>query len=238
MRLNWSDLALAALMTLPLAAAPVLVDNFDDAQLVSVGPAGVNPLANSGGVLTGANSIGGARTVTVTRTAGNSFDFVLVSNGIFEFNLAAADAGSALIIWDGDTNPILNENGFGPVDMTDSGTNTHFVAMVRSDLVAPITFTIYSGTGNSSSFTINTPAAGFVVPFAQYYIPFAAFVNTGGTGGDFSGVTALTALLDGTNQPGTDFQLDLIGGDRVPEPGTFGLAGLLLGGLVYIARRR
>jgi len=184
------------------------------------------------------NAIGGARSVIVTRTSGNGFEFVNVAAGLFEFNLGAGDSGSAQIIWDGDTNPALNENGFGPVDLTGGGTNTALIAFVRSDLIAPITFTVYSGAGNYSTFTIGTPGNGFAVPFAEYYMLFGGFVSGGGTGADFTAVTAIAAFVDGTSQPGAACQLDLLGTNRVPEPGTFGLAGLMLGSLLVFARRK
>ena len=219
-------------------AAPILIDNFTDPQFFGVGPGGSNPLTASQGIVTGANSIGGARNITITRTSGNSFDFIS-TGGIFELNLAAADAGSALVIWDGDTNNTINTTGLS-VDLTDGGTNVAFQLFSRSDLVSPVTITVYSG-ANASSFTYNTPGLGFgLVPFTETFLYFSNFTTIAGTGADFTNVGAITLFIDSSalSRAGADTQIDLIGAVPVPEPSTMLLSGLAIAALGFVRRKR
>jgi hypothetical protein len=98
------------------------------------------------------------------------------------------------------------------------------------------TFRFFDSVGPGSlfgTFTSTTPALG--APFALTYTvnggtgAYAGFVGTG---------SSTTTLLGDPNQPPTPFseagRLDV----RVPEPATFGLLGLALGGALLARRRR
>jgi hypothetical protein len=234
--------AILPLMILVLAsaaeAAPVFIDNFNDDQQVLVSGNGANPLSSSNGIAIGGNGLGGFRTITIQRTNGISLDYGQALGGLLEMSLSAADSGSLLVIWDGDTNSALNQNGLTPVDLTDGGSNSQIGLGLRSDLVAPVTLTFYSGNGNSSSVTFNSPAQGFAVPFTQLFFQMSSFNVTGGTGANFSAITAATLFLDGTGQPGVDMQIDDISATGVPEPASFGIVLVGLSGLLALRRRK
>jgi hypothetical protein len=224
---------------LPAYGTPVLIDNFNTAQFFGVGPGGINPLTNSQGVVTGPDSLGGARTITITRTAGNGFEFANVSGGNVEFNLGAGDGGFFQTIWDGDTVPALSNSNY-VADLTDAGSNAYFVLRLRSDLIAPVSIRAYSGAPNFSDYTLNSPGMGFVVPFTEVYVPLVAFNPTGGAGADFTAITALVLTMDGQAQLGVDMQFDSLSVEPVPEPGTalMMLGSVLLLGAGLLRRRK
>jgi hypothetical protein len=227
-----------AVCSLRASGAPIVIDLFTDPQTILIPPGGINPVTMNGGVSTGSNAIGGARTVELTRNAGAGFDVAFVFGGTYDHSQAAADSGFSLITWDGDTNTALNQNGFS-VDLTGGGTNSFVVIPMQSDLAAPITMTLYSGTGNFSTVSVNTPALGFGGPFAEYYIPFSSFINGGGSGVDFNNVTAVTLLIDGSGTPGLDVLLSgPLMAAPAPEPATFGLAGVFLGAAFLLRKLR
>lgn len=147
--------------SLGLTAAPILIDNFSTDQFFGVGPGGANPISNSQGASTGANSIGGARNATITRLSGSNFNFINLSGGILEFNTAASDTGTGLILWDGGTDNV-NSFGLGNTDLTGSGTNDRFRLLVRSDLVAPVTIVVYTSATDYSTASFNLP--GLALP--------------------------------------------------------------------------
>jgi hypothetical protein len=151
-------------------------------------------------------------------------DTVVVVGGVFSL-LLGTDPGSGFIIWDGDTNSTVDSGLL--TDLTSAGTNWSLYTSLRSDLVAPVTFTLYSATG-SSSYTFSSPGLGFgATPFTNVNIPFTSFVVDTGTGVDFTAVTAITAALSGSSVPGLDVEIDFVQGG-VPEPATFVLVGTAL----------
>jgi hypothetical protein len=232
-------LPILVLGTIPAHATVIFIDNFVDSQTVFAGPIGPNPVSSSSGVSGGGNVLGGNRTMEVTRTSGTSIDFGTVGFGSLTMALAPADSGTLRLIWDGDTNSALNQNGLTPTDLTDAGANTHIALSVRSDLVAPITLTFYSGAGNASTYSFNTPAAGFgLTPFTDYVIAMSSFSTISGTGVDFSAITAAMLFIDGTSQPGLDVEIQNYQAmNPVPEPASFGLVAAGLAGL-WLRRRK
>jgi hypothetical protein len=228
-----------ALGIVPANATVIFIDDFNASQTVFAGPIGPNPVSSQSGVAVGSNVLGGARSLEVTRTSGTSIDFGTVGLGSLTMALAPADSGFASLIWDGDTNGTLNQNGIVPVDLTDAGSNTAIALSVRSDLVAPIILTFYSGNGNSSTYSFNTPAQGFgATPFTDYVIAMSSFVTSSGTGANFTGITAATLFIDGQFQPGLDVEVQNYQAmNPIPEPASFGLVAAGLAGL-FIRRHR
>lgn len=223
---------------LAASAAPILIDNFDTSQTLSVAAGGVNPTSVQGFVATGANSIGSLRDVVLTRTSGlGAMDFIVNEvgvEGVAQYNSSSAAAGNALLIWDGNGNGLVDPTGLGGVDLTDGGLNTLVQALVRSDLISPMSMTIYTSAGNFSTFAFSSPGGGTGLPFTVFNLPFVGFVPTG-TGADFSNVGAITLALTGPT--GLDLQLDLLATSEIPEPATFLLSGTALIGLAMLGRR-
>jgi hypothetical protein len=233
-------LSMAAFLggTISLNATPVLIDNFSTDQFVSVGPSGTNPLTNTGGILTGTNSIGGARTISITRTAGSGFDYVQTTGGIARV-LSGDDEVTASFTWDGDIDPALNATGLGGIDLTGGGSNIYFYLASRSDAVGPISVTIYSDAGNASRAMINSPGTGFgSAAFASNLILFSAFSNFLGSGATFTNVGAIVVTVDGTGLAGLDTQIDLIEATSVPEPGTLAFVAIGLGLTAFSLSKR
>lgn len=232
-------LPILALSIVPASASVIYIDNFGNPQTVNAGDG--DPLSNQSGILGGPNVLGGARSIEVTKTSGDPelVDSARVNTtGTLTFSLAAADGGYALLIWDGDTDGIVNQAGIASTDLSAAGQNYYIGLSVRSDLAAPITMTFYSGVGNSSSYTFNTPGTGFAVPYTNYLIPMSSFVSMSGTGANFAGITAATLFIDGQNQPGVDVQIRNYAAMPTPEPATFGMIGAGLIGLAVFRRRK
>ena len=236
--IRYGCVCLITLIGSSLQAAPIIIDAFDTTvHFASVGFGGPNPVVATHGTFTAAGeSIGLARNITVNRATGDGNDSVNVGGGNFNLNLSAADTGTGVIIWDGGTNSTV-DHGFS-IDLTDGGTNTQIQTTVRSDLIAPVIITIFSGAGNWSTFTFNSPGLGFAAPFTLLTIPFTSFGVVGGTGANFTNVTSITILVDGTAVAGLDFQMNFLEANGVPEPGTFALMGLALTGFGLIRIRR
>jgi hypothetical protein len=219
-------LPLLVLGVVPATASVIFIDNFSVNQTV------FSP--NQSGVV-GSGLFGGARSLEVI--ADDTFDYGRVNAGALTLALAPADVGFALLTYDGDTNGTLNQAGIAPTDLTDGGQNIFIGLSVRSDLVAPITMTFYSGNGNSSSYTINAPGLGFATAYTEFLIPMTQFISMSGTGANFTSITAATLLIDGTN-PGVDVQVRNYAAMPTPEPSTFGLIGAGLVGLAAFRRRK
>jgi hypothetical protein len=229
-------LAVAGLAVTPLMRGAIVpVDTFDGPlQVASVGFGGGNPVTVGVGIGGLPTVVGGSRYVQVTRDSGALNDTVVVVGGVFSL-LLGTDPGSGLIIWDGDTNSSVDSGLL--VDLTSGGTNWSLYTSLRSDLVAPITFTLYSASG-SSRVSFFSPGLGFgATPFTNVNLPFTGFVIDSGAGVDFTAVTAITAFLDGSSVPGLDVEIDFVQGG-VPEPATFALVGTVLLGIGLIRRKR
>ena len=221
-----------------LRAAPILVDDFGIDQTILLGSGGANPKTVSNGIAT-PGALGGNRTVSVTRTAGNSLAYAEIMGGS-----ALMTSGNnnvrALFTWDGDTNPLLNTTGLGGIDLTSGGSNIYFTLAMRSDLAnAPVTITVYTNSGLASSFTLLTPGLGIDQPFTTSVISMASFTALSGfTAADFTNVGAITLQIDGTTTPrGLDVELDLFQASPVPEPGTSALIGVGLVGASLASRK-
>lgn len=225
---------LALLLPVAAAAAPITIDNLTISQgLTSVGP-GIppsNPASNDAGV-TGStlNMIGGARNIQISRLGGDGQDSVRVSSNMFQLASFPDDVVTGQIIWDGGTDSAVNATGLGGIDLTDSGSNKLFRVMVRSDLAAPVTITVYTSATAFSTATFNLPALGFgAQPFTQVLVPFASFLQGGASAANFNSVGAITFFVDGSSVAGLDAQLQLIeAAADVPEPATYSAVGLAL----------
>jgi hypothetical protein len=232
--------ALAAsflVLLLPLAAGAVLIDNFETSQTVQVGPGGAN--SASGGVATAGNSLGDARAVQVSRLEGTGILLFDANNSTMSVGETAASpsaAGTITMLYDGNTDDVLDETGLGGVDLTDGGTLSQLSITLRSDLDATITFVVFSDASNASFFVLDFDGQGLdPTPFQQVVIPFASFGVALGAGADFSSVGAFGIEIESPR--GLDLQIDQIE-TIVPEPSAIVLACLGLAGLGFASRRR
>ncbi len=221
-----------------LSAAPILIDNFNTSQFLQVGPGGSNPLPGFNSVATGVNSIGGFRSVELTRTVGSgiaSVDANFSDPSILSYSNGASVVSSLLVWWDGDAGATLDFTNYS-VDLTGGGTNTGIALATRSDLVVSVTLQLFTDASNYSTANFNTPGLGTLVPFTGVFLPFASFTPTG-SGANFTNITAV--LLSMTGPASFDLQLDFIEANNpIPEPMTALLMGGALLGLGAYGRRR
>lgn len=221
-----------------MSAAPILIDNFDTAQFLQVGPLGGNPLSGFGSVATGVNSIGGFRAVNLTRTVGSGIanvDVNISEPSLLSYSNGASVVSELLVWWDGDSNSTLDFTNYA-VDLTGGGTNTGIRIGNRSDLVVSVSLQLYTDASNYSTASFNTPGLGTLAPFTEEFLPFASFTPTG-SGANFTNITAV--LLSLTGPASFDLQLDFMEANNpIPEPMTSLLIGGALLGLGMYGRRR
>jgi hypothetical protein len=201
----------------------VLIDNFNTTQTLTVSGGGANPVTSSNGVATGVDAIGGNRAINLTRTSGAGVATINVNSpaSVLAYGNDSDAESNATVIWDGDTNNTLNTTGLGGLSLTESGANNALRILVRSDLVVPITVTVYTDGSNFAARTVNSPGGG--LPFTEFFLLFSSFTATGSP--DFANVGAVT--MDVSGPQSFDVQVSLLEAiNSVPEPSTWGLFGL------------
>ena len=220
MKMKKNILAFAVMAGVAAGSAQALViDNFDDAtpQIVSA--------PNPGDTVSTANAIGGARTISNTKSGPLGVTSAVLG-GFFSQSASALTSGTSTITWD------ANGAGLGGVDLTDGLVGNWFAFDIQSIDQGQIDFIlgVRDTNGNSDSYTLSAAAAG------RQTVAFSNFAGV-----DFTQVDLVSLEVQGS--AAADLTLDLLQtrGNRplrpssVPEPMT---ALLLGGGLLGFGIRR
>lgn len=164
----------------------------------------------------GSETLGNERDIQVNYVSGTSSFSAEVSGGFFNVGGLADTAGNAILSYDGNdgdfstlAHNILN------VDLTTSGaTAFHMLAgseetFLGSGVGNTITIDVFSGAANFSRFSMALPVTAGGAATENVNILFSDFTipGGGGTGADFTAVTAMRMQVD--IAAGTDAQIDL-----------------------------
>ncbi len=223
--------SLVLALGLAQAAWALPIDDFSTVQSVvsAVGAPAAQTVSNG---VASPTSIGGARTIVLARTAGiglASIDVDVSQDDVLSFDTGSAVVANGRLLYDGNTDDVLDPTGLGGVDASDGGASAVLRVVARSDLAALLRVSFFTDASNFSVAEIALPGTGTDAPFQVIDVPFTAFVATGG-GADFSSIGAVSVAFSGPAS--LDLQIDRIE-TIVPEPGTLlllvaGLAGLRL----------
>lgn len=235
-------LAAVAAQLSPAAAAPVLIDNYTTGQCVADPAIGAFGCPTQGGVLTGVNSIGGARFLralnqnamgTVVVDVNNSTGFFGIANFLTYISGTNTD-GDAFAIYDGDTNNTvdLGLGGGSGIDLTGGGMNTVFLLTAQGDHAFTFRVRVYTSATDFSTLDFAVPVA----PLMTYNLPFASFTASG-AGADFTAAKAIELSIFAPTA--LDAQIDFFAASiPVPAPGALAVFGLGLLGLAAARPRR
>ncbi len=182
------------------------VDTFTD-NTTTLTANSTTTTASSVTATSGSNTIGNERDIVVNYTAGaNNYD-VAVSGGLLSVNPGATTSGNVVLTYDGtDGNASTINHSNLNVNLT-SGSASAFQFLAGSEAGNTITVDVFSGATNFSTITQPLPVTAGAVPTEVMILRFADFTTGGGTGANFSAVTALRIQI--TNAASSDAQLDL-----------------------------
>ena len=161
-------------------------------------------------VTAGGEALGGERDILVTHTAGaNNVDVTVNSGGagLLSISTGAGTTGNAVITYDGvDSDATtINHGTLGGLDLT-TGSASAFRFLAGSEAGNTMTVDVFSGAGNFSSATVNVPVTVGAVATEDVIIRFTDLVVGGGTGADFTNVTAIRMQVN--MAAATDAQFD------------------------------
>jgi hypothetical protein len=197
-----------------VSADTVGIDNFNDFQRVCDPTTGACPDSESAIATT--NAIGGFRTISIVKTAGDPVDSVSARSGsgtdFLSYSSDNFTTGSLMLVWDGNSNPAtIDYTGLGSVDLINAGVpNTGiYLRQVTNDLEFTLRVEVYTNATDWSYGEVVIPAGS---SNANFNIPFASFTTGGGAGATLTNVGAI--VMEVANVESLDFSIDYIAADN------------------------
>lgn len=181
------SLVLAVLLGTPVFAQPIVVDDFstNSAGHIRVSPGTDTSFDDGSGILQTERNL---RLSAGTVGPGASIEMNVASGAMGFTRSASLTGGTIEMWWDGNNNTAtFSPTGLGGVNLT-AGGQDRFVITVNSssDTSSLMGLQVWTDGSNRSEHTFTLPGAGGTVT-----LPYANFVNTGGTGADFANVGAI-----------------------------------------------
>ncbi len=210
-----SSMALLA----PHAHALTLLDNFTNAQTVSVTGVGT-----SSSEIAASNALGGYRRLFVNHqvAADPGVDTITanvrISDSTFTYSSPSDNEGFAKIQYDATPGNTLVANG-GNFDLS---LEKYLGGSYKADLLGYLTLRLYSDAANYTEATLSLPSTiGVPGGYNPFQINFSS-MTTIGTGVDLAHVGSVELIFGGA--PDFDGNLRLLQFNNVPEPGSVAFA--------------
>ncbi|RMF38508.1 MAG: DUF11 domain-containing protein, partial [Planctomycetota bacterium] len=219
------------------------VDNFNN-TVTTPDPltAGPGTTASDSSATAAGEVMGDERDIVITNDAGSlgnlAVDIDTVS-GTTVINNDAGTSGSVVITYDGvdgDATTLAHLLGGGPgtsVDLTSSG-GTAFHFKTGSEPGNTITIDVFSGSSaDFSTITATMPTTVGASPTADLFVRFSDFSVGGGTGADFSAVTAIRIQINLASASDASFDFVGIVAPTVKTSNHANLNPMSIGDLVF-----
>lgn len=172
-------------------AAQVLVDDFSTAQ----GLLTVPPGTSASSVVNGGGIQGSDRAVAIELVDGAGPVTLQVAAGDLVFDVATGSTGSALVTWDGDTDPDnLDPTGLGGVDFTAGGVSAFRLRAGATQEAVDAVIEVWTDGANASAGALRIPVGA---P-RDLVLAFSELAILEGAGADFTSLGAITLRLRAT----------------------------------------
>ena len=206
------------------------LDTFNDAVAQILQANAGTPTAS--GFVDTAEAVGGERDIVVNYNSGGNNVDVQVQSGVMSISTGAGTDGNAIITYDGNDDDAATISHLLGADFSAGGaTALHFEA--GSQGAVTMNIEIFSGAGNSSTFSMAVPTTAGGTADENVTIEFTDFALSSGTGADFSNVSAMTIDISMTAAADAEFDFSRIVAPIVDTQNFANLNPMSVGNLVF-----